>query len=78
MIGIEEAVHVDDEVAHHGVVDGAVRSALPGGKRLRVVGVDADDIEVLEIAELDALERGELASEYEMQQLLRWLLVSAH
>src|SRR6188472_4034199 len=60
-----------DEVAHMGIVNGAVRSVLPRVIRLRVIWVNADDVELFEIAELYSVERGELPSEHEMKQLAR-------
>src|SRR6185312_479509 len=67
---VEQAVQMHDEVAHMSVVNGAVGGVLPGVVGLRVVWVDADDIELLEIAELDFAERRKLASEHEVKQLL--------
>ena len=59
-----------DEIAHMRVVDGAVGGVLPGVVGFRVIRIDADDVERLQVAELDPVERGELAPEHEMEQLL--------
>src|SRR5262245_16652829 len=62
-------MQVDDKIAHMGVVHGAMRGFLPRVIGLRVVGVDADDIERREVAKLGSVERFEFAAENEMQQL---------
>jgi hypothetical protein len=41
---------MDDEVAHLGVVHGPLRQGLPGFVSFRVVGIDADDVERLEVS----------------------------
>src|SRR5262245_38137661 len=69
VLRIEQAMQVDDKVAHMGVVHGAMGGFLPRVIGLRVVGVDADDIEHLEVAELGSVERFEFAAEYKVQQL---------
>src|SRR5262249_52888488 len=53
---IEQAMHVHDEVAHVSVVDGLLRLRLPGRIGGRIVRIDADDIELVEILELDVLQ----------------------
>ena len=63
-------MHMNDEITHLRVVDGALGGALPGIVRLGVVGKDTDDVEIRQILELQPLERGQLAPEDEMQQLL--------
>src|SRR5215471_7982564 len=67
---IEQAMQMDDEIAHLGIVDGLLRSRFPCRIGGRVVGVDADDVELVEVFEFDIVERRELAAEDEMQQLL--------
>lgn len=73
-VGIEQAVHVHDVVAHLGVINGALRGALPGPVRLGVVQEDADDVEFRQVQELGFTERFQFATENKMQKLLRWFL----
>src|SRR5207249_3042144 len=72
---IEEAVQMHDEVAHVGVVDRLLRFRLPGSISGGVVGINADDIQFAEIAELDAVQIRELTTEYEVEQLSRLALL---
>src|SRR3989337_3391297 len=67
--GVEQPVQMHDKVAHMGVVDGAVSGVLPGVIGPRIVGIDADNVERLEVAELDLVERRKLASEHEVKHL---------
>src|SRR5947208_1614920 len=69
-VGIEKAMQVDDEIAHLRVVHGALRHRLPGFVGFRVVRIHADEVELVEVGELDIVERFELAAEYEVEQLL--------
>src|SRR5690606_30839284 len=50
---VQQAVQVDDEVAHMRIVHGLLRGAAPGLVRRLVIGIDADDVELGEIDELD-------------------------
>ena len=52
-VGVQQAVHVDDEVAHVRVVDAALGGRLPGLVGFGVVGEDADDVERLDVGEVD-------------------------
>ena len=61
---------VNDEVAHLRVVHGALRHRLPGLVGLRVVRIHADEVERVEVCELHVVERFELATEHEVEQLL--------
>ena len=45
-------MQMDDEVAHRRIVDGPLGGGLPGGMRRGIVGIDADDIERRQVAEL--------------------------
>ena len=74
MIGIEQPVEMDDEVAHLCIVDGLLRLCLPGGIGGGVVGIDADDVELVEILEGDVLEIDEFAADHEVKQLLRGII----
>ena len=58
-----------DEVAHMGVIDGLLGFCFPGSIGGGVVGINADDVELVEIPEFDTVQIGELAAEDEMQQL---------
>ena len=60
---------MDDEIAHLRIVDGLLRLRLPGGVGGRVVRIDADDVELVEVLEFGAVEVRQLAAEDEMQQL---------
>src|SRR5262249_33420799 len=67
---IEQPVQMHDEIAHMGVVDGLLRLRAPRRKGGGVIGIDADEVELVQILELGAVELRELAAEHEMQQLL--------
>ena len=73
-LGIEQPMQMDDEVAHVRIVDGLLRLRLPGGIGGCVVRVNADDVELVEILELDAVEIGQLAAENEVKQLRERIL----
>src|SRR5262249_55228193 len=57
------------EVAHMGVIDGLLGFCLPGSISGGVVGINADDVQLVEIPEFDVVQVGEFAAEDEMQQL---------
>src|SRR5204862_2123534 len=69
--GIEQPVHVHDEIAHQGIIDGALRAAFPRRIGGRIVRIDADDLELLQILEFRRVEYLQLAAEHQMEQLLR-------
>ena len=62
-------MQVDDEIAHVGVVDGLLRLRLPRRIGGGVVGINADDVELVELPELNLVQVRELAAEDEMEQL---------
>ena len=64
-------MQVDDEVAHLRVVDRALRLGPPGGVSGRIVRIEPDDLDVVEILEGVVLEIDELAADDEVKQLLR-------
>src|ERR1043166_1470619 len=64
-------MQMDDEVAHVRVVDRLLRLRLPGGIGAGVIGIDADDIEIVEVLELDGIEPREFAAEHQVKQLSR-------
>src|SRR5262249_27630967 len=67
---VQEPMHVDDEVTHVGVVHGLLGLGLPGRVSRRVVWIDSNDIELLEVLEFEVAKTLELAAEDEMEQLL--------
>src|SRR5580704_3493790 len=69
-IRIEQAMHVDDEIAHMGVVNRLLRLGPPCRISGSVVRINANDVELFEILEFGLLHIGELATEDEMEQLL--------
>src|SRR5262249_35688556 len=69
-VRLEEPMQVDDEVAHMGVVHGGLRPGPPGRECARVVRIDADDVELVEVLEREIVQVGKFATEHKMQQLL--------
>ena len=69
--GVEQAVEMHDEIAHMRVVDGLLRLGFPGDMRGRVIGIDADDLDLIEILERVVFEIDQLAADDEVKQLLR-------
>jgi hypothetical protein len=59
---VQQPVHVDDEIAHLGVVDRLLGGRLPSLVGLGVVRIDADDIEGIEVGELVGVDIGQLAA----------------
>ena len=70
VLRIEQAVQMDDEITHVGVVDCHLRLLLPRLIGLRIIGINPDDIEVVEIVEPDLIETDEFAAKDKMQKLL--------
>src|SRR3974390_1177459 len=73
-IGIEQPVQMDDEIAHVSVVDRLLGLCLPGGVGGCVVGIDANNVESVQVLEFGGAELGEFAAQYEMEKLV----VSGH
>ena len=71
MTWIEQPVEVNHEVAHVGVVHGLLRLRLPGRVSGCVIGIHADDLDLVEILEGGVFEIGQLAADDEVKQLLR-------
>ena len=71
MIGVEQPVEMDDEIAHLRIVDRALGLGPPGRVRGGIVRIEADDLDVVEILEGVVLEVDKLAADDEMKQLLR-------
>jgi hypothetical protein len=68
---IQQPMEMNDEKAHVRIVHGLLRLCLPGRVGGRVIGVDPDDLDLIEILESVVLEIGQLAADDEMEQLLR-------
>ena len=69
MAGVEQAMQMDHEIAHVGVVHRLLRLRLPRRIGGRVVGIYTDDVHLIEILERDVFEIGEFAADHEMKQL---------
>jgi hypothetical protein len=67
--GIKQAVQMHDEIAHLGIVDGGLRLCLPDLLGRGVIRIDADEIDLRQVLELDAADRGQLAAKNQMRQL---------
>lgn len=63
-------MHMDNEITHVGIIDGALCGRLPSGVSLCIIRVDADDVQVLKVAEMNTVEVLKLPAEHEMQELL--------
>ena len=62
-------MHVDDVITHQGVIDRALRGFLPCIISAGVVRVNSDNMKIVAIFELAAVQRLELAAKDEMQKL---------
>src|SRR5689334_3917806 len=71
LIGVEQPVEMDDEIAHLRVVDRALRLGAPGDVSGRIVRIEADDLDLVEILEGVVLEVEQLTADDEVKQLLR-------
>src|ERR1700722_10339307 len=65
--GIQQSVQMHDEIAHLGIVDGALRLGLPGRVGAGIVRIDTDDVDLVEIFEFHALNTIELAAKYQVE-----------
>src|SRR5690606_26032336 len=65
----EQAVGMDDEVAHACVVDGALRGAFPSVVLGPVIWIGADEVDLAEILEHGAVKRGQFAADDEVEEL---------
>jgi hypothetical protein len=64
--GIEQAVHMDDEVTDHGVIDRPLRSGFPGIVGGLVIRVNTDDVEIADVLEFNALKIIKFTAENEV------------
>src|SRR3954464_1193631 len=71
LIRVEQPVEMDDEIAHLRVVDRALRLGAPGGVRGRIVRIEADDLDLIEVLEGVVLEIEQFAADDEMQKWWR-------
>ncbi len=62
-----------DEVAHMGVIYGALRGTFPGSMGGGVIWKYAHDINFIEIFEFNPFQISQLATKYEMEELFRCL-----
>ncbi len=67
---IEQPMQVHDEIAHMSIVNGLLGLRLPCSLGRFVIRVDANDIDVFKIAELNSTELFQLAAEHQMKKLL--------
>ena len=68
---VQQPMHVDDEIAHMRIVHRQLRLRLPCRKRRRIIRIDSDNIEIVQVAELDVRERRQFAAENEVKALFR-------
>ena len=71
MIGVEQPVEMDDEIAHLRIVDRALRLGTPGDVGGGIVRIEADDLDIVEVLEGVVLEIEQLTPDDEVKQLLR-------
>src|SRR3954447_25216702 len=71
LIRVEQTVEMDDEIAHLRIVDRALRLRPPGGVGGRIVRIEADDLDIVQVLEGVVLEIEQLTTNHEMKQLLR-------
>src|SRR3546814_17710468 len=62
---IEQAMKVDDDIAHFGIVDRPLRAAAPGFFGSLVVGIDPDHVQLVEIDKIQTLGVGPKSAENE-------------
>ena len=63
---LEQAVEVDDDIFHLGVVDGALGAAAPGVERAGIIGIEADQVDRVEV-EVEAARILDPAAEHQME-----------
>ena len=69
-------MQVDDEIARLRAVDRRLRLGAPGPLGAGVIGEEADDVELVGIAEFVAVERFQFAAEHQVQALRLRLVLS--
>src|SRR5260370_25863880 len=63
-------MEMNDEMAGLRAVDGGLRLGAPRARSARVIGKDADHVDLGGVAKFIGIEAFQLAAEYEMQELL--------
>jgi len=66
---VEQAVQVDDEVAHLRVVHRLLCAPFPDRMSGGVIGINADDVELRQILEREVFDARQLAPENKVQEL---------
>src|SRR6266567_2679986 len=74
-VRIEQPMHVDDEIAHLGIVNSLLRLGLPCRISAGIVRINADDIELIKVLEFVPAQIDKLAAEDQMEQLLARVLI---
>lgn len=67
LIGIEQAMQMNDDIAHFGIVNRALRRAAPCLFGQSIVGIDTDDIDGIEIGKFEPTGVLDATPEDEMQ-----------
>src|SRR5215831_4855361 len=63
---VEQPVEMDDEIAHLSVVDGHLRLGLPGCVGGRIIRIQADDLDIVQVLERVVVEVDELSADDEV------------
>src|SRR5690606_26120787 len=66
---VEKAMKVDDEITRLGAIHGHLGLLLPGDIGGSVVGIDPDDIDLVEIGERHTIQARKLATDHKVQKL---------
>ncbi len=59
---------MDNEVAHHGVIDGALGRTFPGRKGCLIIRKNSYDVEAGDITEIMTIERCQFAAKDKVQE----------
>src|ERR1700722_13455243 len=68
-VGLEQTMQMDDEIARLRAVDRLLGLGAPGALGARVIGKEADNVELAGITKFVASERFQLAAEHQVQTL---------
>ena len=63
VVGIQKPVQVNDHILDVGLVDVSMAGAAPGLERRFVIGVDAENVELVRVDEIGSLRVFDLAAE---------------
>jgi hypothetical protein len=72
ILRVEQAVQVDDEITHVGIVDAGCCRTAPSLVGLIVAREDADDVKLTGVRKFDFVRLSQMAAEDQMQQLAMW------